>query len=78
MNNLSGFLLSLAAGTDPTESTTGWVSFLSSFVLMSGYVAIVEWLLRRRAAQGRALPRTLVLTPPPARAENLQTVIGVA
>jgi membrane protease YdiL (CAAX protease family) len=63
VNNLSGFLLSLAAGTDPTESTTGIVSFVSSFVLMGGYVLVVEWLLRRRTAQGRALPRTLVLTP---------------
>lgn len=66
VNNLSGFLLSLAAGTDPTESTTGVVSFVSSFVLMGAYVLIVEWVLRRRAARGRALPRTLVLTPPAA------------
>ncbi|MBN9178870.1 MAG: CPBP family intramembrane metalloprotease [Microbacterium sp.] len=64
VNNLSGFLLSLASGADPTASETGWVSFVSSFVLIGGYVAIVEWLLRRRAARGRPLPRTLVLTPP--------------
>lgn len=59
VNNLSGFLLSLGAGTDPTESTTGIVSFITSLVLMGGYVAIVEWMLRRRP-----LPRTLVLTTP--------------
>lgn len=64
VNNVTGFLLSLGAGSDPTESSTGWVSFLWSFLLISGYVALVEWVLHRRAARGRALPRTLVLTPP--------------
>ncbi|WP_448233460.1 CPBP family intramembrane glutamic endopeptidase [Microbacterium lacticum] len=64
VNNVTGFLLSLAAGSDPTESSTGWVSFLWSFLLIGGYVALVEWVLHRRAARGRALPRTLVLTPP--------------
>ena len=66
VNNLSGFLLSLAAGTDPSESDVGAVSFVSSLLLMGLYVGIVEWLLRRRAARGDALPRTLVLTPAPA------------
>lgn len=66
VNNLSGFLLSLPSGADPTASETGWVSFVSSLLLIAGYVAIVEWLLRRRAALGRPLPRWLVLTPPPA------------
>ena len=64
VNNVTGFLLSLGAGSDPTESSTGWVSFLWSFLLIGGYVALVEWVLHRRAARGRALPRTLVLTPP--------------
>ena len=64
VNNLSGFLLSLPFGDDPTASETGWVSFVSSLVLIAGYVAIVEWLLRRRAARGRPLPRRLLLTPP--------------
>ena len=59
VNNLSGFLLSLAAGSDPTASTTGWLSFLWSFLLIGGYVALVEGMLRRRP-----LPRTLILTPP--------------
>ncbi|WP_282837435.1 CPBP family intramembrane glutamic endopeptidase [Microbacterium flavum] len=64
VNNLSGFLLSLAAGTDPTASETGLVSFVFSLVLIVGYTGVVEAILRRRAAQGRPLPRTLVLTPP--------------
>lgn len=64
VNNVTGFLLSLGAGSDPTESSTGWVSFLWSFLLIGGYTALVEWVLHRRAAQGRPLPRTLVLTPP--------------
>ena len=59
VNNLSGFLLSLAAGSDPTASTTGWLSFLWSFLLIGGYVALVEGMLRRRP-----LPRTLILPPP--------------
>ncbi|PZU48765.1 MAG: CPBP family intramembrane metalloprotease domain-containing protein [Microbacterium sp.] len=66
VNNLTGFLVSLALGSDPTESETGWMSFLWSFVLIGGYVALVEWMLRRRAARGNPLPRTVVLTPPPA------------
>ncbi|GAA3035669.1 CPBP family intramembrane glutamic endopeptidase [Microbacterium dextranolyticum] len=61
VNNLTAFLLALAFGSDPTETETGWVSLLWSFLLIGGYVALVEWLLRRRP-----LPRTLVLTPPPA------------
>lgn len=64
VNNVTGFLLSLGAGSDPTESSTGWISFLWSFLLIGGYTALVEWVLHRRAARGRALPRTLVLTPP--------------
>ena len=64
VNNVTGCLLSLGAGSDPTESSTGWVSFLWSFLLIGGYTALVEWVLHRRAAQGRPLPRTLVLTPP--------------
>lgn len=64
VNNLTGFLVSLAASSDPTESETGWLSFLWSFLLIGGYVAIVEWMLRRRSARGNPLPRTLVLTPP--------------
>lgn len=59
VNNLSAFLLSLASGSSPTESTTGLVSFLWSFLLIAGYVALVEWMLARRP-----LPRTLVLPPP--------------
>ncbi len=59
VNNLSAFLLSLAAGSDPTAHDTGIVSFLWSFLLIGGYVALVEWMLRRRP-----LPRTLVLAPP--------------
>ncbi|MGB4779818.1 lysostaphin resistance A-like protein [Microbacterium sp.] len=59
VNNLTGFLASLAAGSDPTASETGPVSFLWSFLLVGGYVALVEGMLRRRP-----LPRTLVLTPP--------------
>ncbi len=59
VNNLSAFLLALAAGSNPTESTTGIVSFLWSFLLIGGYVAAVELMLRRRP-----LPRTLVLAPP--------------
>lgn len=61
VNNLTGFLTALAAGADPTESTTGWISFLWSFLLIGGYVALIEWRLKRRP-----LPRTLVLTPPQA------------
>jgi len=56
---LSAFLISLAAGSDPTASETGIVSLLWSFLLIGGYVAVVEWMLRRRP-----LPRTLVLAPP--------------
>lgn len=59
VNNLTAFLLSLASGSSPTESTTGIVSFLWSFLLIGGYVAVVEWMLVRRP-----LPRTLVLPPP--------------
>ena len=59
VNNLSAFLISLAAGSDPTASETGIVSLLWSFLLIGGYVAVVEWMLRRRP-----LPRTLVLAPP--------------
>jgi len=59
VNNLSAFLLSLASGSNPTESTTGIVSFLWSFLLIGGFVGIVEWMLARRP-----LPRTLVLAPP--------------
>lgn len=59
VNNLSAFLLALAAGSNPTESTTDVVSFLWSFLLIGGYVGVVEWMLRRRP-----LPRTLVLAPP--------------
>ncbi|MBN9213544.1 MAG: Abortive infection protein [Microbacterium sp. SCN 70-200] len=59
VNNLTGFIVGIAAGTNPTESTTGWVSFLWSFVLVGGYVALIEWRLARKP-----LARTLVLTPP--------------
>lgn len=59
VNNLSAFLLSLASGSSPTQSTTGLVSFLWSFLLIAGYVALVEWMLTRRP-----VPRTLVLPPP--------------
>lgn len=59
VNNLSAFLLSLASGSSPTESTTGLVSFAWSFLLIGGYVAAVEWMLARRP-----LPRTLLLPPP--------------
>jgi len=59
VNNLSAFLLSLASGSNPTESTTGIISFLWSLLLVGGFVGAVEWMLKRRP-----LPRTLVLAPP--------------
>ncbi len=59
VNNLTGFLVSLVAGTDPAASETGLFSFVTSLLLMGGFVAIVEWMIRRKP-----LPRTLVLTPP--------------
>ncbi len=59
VNNLWGFVLGLAGGEDPTATDQGIFSLLSSFVLIGGYVAVVEMLWRRSR-----LPRTLVLTLP--------------
>ncbi len=59
VNNLSAFLLSLAGGADAGDTSPGILSLVWSFLLIGGYVAIVEWILRRRR-----LPRTLVLTLP--------------
>ncbi|HYP73294.1 MAG TPA: type II CAAX endopeptidase family protein [Microbacterium sp.] len=64
VNNLSAFLISLTGGADAGDTSLGPISTLSSAVLIGAYVGVVEWLLRRRARRGRALPRTLVLTPP--------------
>jgi len=64
VNNLSAFLISLAGGADAGDTSLGPISALSSAVLVGAYVGVVEWLLRRRARRGRALPRTLVLTAP--------------
>lgn len=64
VNNLSAFLISLAGGADAGDTSLGPISALSSAVLIGAYVGVVEWLLRRRARRGQALPRTLVLTPP--------------
>ncbi|WP_336631644.1 MULTISPECIES: CPBP family intramembrane glutamic endopeptidase [unclassified Microbacterium] len=61
VNNLSAFLLGIVTGANPVASSTDWVSFVWSFLLIGGYTALVEWLMRRRP-----LPRTLILTPPPA------------
>lgn len=61
VNNLTAFLVGLVTGTNPTATTTGWMSLVWSFLLIGGYAALVELMLRRRI-----LPRTLVLTPPPA------------
>lgn len=59
VNNLWGFVLGIAGGEDPTATDQGIFSLLSSFVLIGGYVALVEVLWRRSR-----LPRTLVLTLP--------------
>ncbi|MFT4051229.1 MAG: type II CAAX endopeptidase family protein [Microbacterium sp.] len=59
VNNLVAFGLAIADGSDPTSAETGIVSFLWSLLLVGGYVAAIEGMLRRRP-----LPRTLVLTPP--------------
>lgn len=61
VNNLAGFLLGLATGSDPTATETGVVSLLWSVLVIGCYVGTVEWMLRRRP-----LARTLVLTPPTA------------
>ncbi|MFT4215451.1 MAG: type II CAAX endopeptidase family protein [Microbacterium sp.] len=59
VNNLVGFGLSIAEGSDPTATETGIVSFLWSLLLVGGYVAIIEWMRARHP-----IPRTLVITPP--------------
>lgn len=59
VNNLTAFLLSLAGGAGAGDTSPGILSLVWSFLLIGSYVAVVEWLLRRRK-----LPRTLVLTAP--------------
>ncbi len=60
VNNLLGFLMGLAAGSDPTATDQGIWSLVFSTVLIGAFVAAVELLYRRSR-----LPRTLVLTPAP-------------
>ncbi len=64
VNNLTSFLIQLAGGADASASDQSILSLVFAIVLVGGYVAIVEWILRRRAQQGKPLPSTLVLTPP--------------
>lgn len=59
VNNLSAFLLGLAGAADVNETSVGWLSLATSVLMIGGFVAAVEVLLRRRG-----LPRTLVLTRP--------------
>lgn len=59
VNNLTAFLTSLAGFSDVNASSPGVASFIFSFVLVGGYVAVVEWMQRRAR-----LRRTLILTPP--------------
>lgn len=61
VNNLTAFGLQLAGGEEAAANSPGLLSLVFSCLLVGGFVAFVEWWLRRHP-----MPRTLVLTPPPA------------
>lgn len=60
VNNLSSFVLALFGGAD-VNAQGGYDSTVFSALVIGAYCVIVEVAVRRRR-----LPRTLVLTPPPA------------
>ena len=57
VNNLLAFLLGLAGLADVNDSSPGLISFFVSFVMIAGYVGVIEWLFRRSGHH-----RTLRLT----------------
>ncbi|SDQ88076.1 CPBP family intramembrane glutamic endopeptidase [Microbacterium sp. cf332] len=66
VNNLLAFLLGLAGLSDPSATDVGWVSFASSVLLLGGYCAAVEYVLRRRPiVRTYALPRAPLPAPVP-------------
>ncbi|RKE60502.1 MULTISPECIES: CPBP family intramembrane glutamic endopeptidase [Microbacterium] len=66
VNNLLAFVTGIVAGSDPSATDVGWVSFATSVLLLGGYCLAVEYVLRRRPiARTYAMPRTPMPAPIP-------------
>lgn len=66
VNNLLAFVTGIVAGSDPSATDVGWVSFATSVLLLGGYCLAVEYVLRRRPiVRTYAIPRTPMPAPIP-------------